>query len=678
MKRLIVFSAAVLAAAICATEAVARQLTPEEALAGVRSGGGGLRFRVPSLSDGGLKLAYTGVRDGVNCYYVFNGSETDGGGFLIVSADDLAPAVLGHVDSGEFDYDRAPEAMKWWLSQYETNITDAVRTGNPIRREAAEERPLISRLLSTQWGQSDPYNKECPMVSGKHSVTGCVATAMAQIMHCHRWPEVGTGSHSYRTSSGITLSADFGSTEYEWDKMANRYTVFSTTSQKNAVAKLMYHCGVSVNMDYGPSASGASSIYVGGALINYFGYDAGIRYEERAFYTDSEWEEMVYGELAAGRPVYYSGVTVKNEGHAFVCDGYSGNGFYHFNWGWEGVYDGDFLITGAGALNPEGTGTGGGTVGYGFTEGQGCLFGVEKARENSRPAIVLACPDGYSLPYNYGSVTRDETIYLVGGIFSYSALTVDVDMGMMFRSTSTGEEYYTRVTMASLNTAQGWGGLPFVADCVPVNGEYEVIPVYRAPYSADGWQRVRLPVGMRIPRITVTGNRPSLMLVGNTYVGSNGDNTTTADNVEVHFSLSSASKVTDGQIAGYVVNLNDNSILDYLMTNISMNAGETGEFVMRGDLSKSLTAGNEYGLVLMDYTTGEILSPDASNAIVFRVVEPSGISGTVVSANGQSAAKVDVYSMAGTLLRRGVPASEALSTLPAGIYVVGGKKVVKK
>ncbi|MDE5947928.1 MAG: hypothetical protein K2G86_03965, partial [Prevotella sp.] len=203
-------------------------------------------------------------------------------------------------------------------------------------------------------------------------------------------------------------------------------------------------------------------------------------------------------------------------------------------------------------------------------------------------------------------------------------------------------------------------------------------PVYRAPYSADGWQRVRLPVGMRIPRVTVTGDRPSLMLVGNTYVGSNGDNTTTADNVEVHFSLSSASKVTDGQIAGYVVNLNDNSILDYLMTNISMNAGETGEFVMRGDLSKSLTAGNEYGLVLMDYTTGEILSPDASNAIVFRVVEPSGISGTVVSANGQSAAKVDVYSMAGTLLRRGVPASEALSTLPAGIYVVGGKKVVKK
>lgn len=678
MKRLIVFSAAVLAAAICATESVARQLTPEEALAGVRSAGGSLRHKLPSLSGAGMKLAYTGAREGVNCYYVFNNSETDGGGFLIVSADDLAPAVLGHVDSGEFDYDRAPEAMKWWLSQFEANITDAVRTGTPIRREASEERPPIPHLLSTQWGQGSPYNQYCPTVSGSRSVTGCVATAMAQIMRYHRWPEVGTGSHSYRTPGGITLSADFGSTEYEWDKMLNKYTVFATSSQKNAVATLMYHCGVSVDMNYSPSASGASSINVGGALINYFGYDAGIRYEERAFYTDSEWEDMVYGELAAGRPVYYSGVTVKKEGHAFVCDGYSGDGFYHFNWGWDGVYDGDFLITGAGALNPEGTGTGGGTVGYGFTEGQGCIFGVEKAGENSKPAIVLGCPDGYSLPYNYGSVTRDATIYLVGGIYSYSALTVDVDMGMMFRSTSTGEEYYTRVTMATINPAHGWSGLPFMADCVPVNGEYEVIPVYRAPYSAEGWQRVRLPIGMTIPRITVTGDRPSLMLVGNTYVGSNGDNTTTADNVEVHFSLSSASKVTDGQIAGYVFDLNSNSILDYLMTNVSMEAGETGVFVMRGNLSGSLTAGNEYGLLLMDYNTGEVLSPDASNAIIFRVVEPSGISETMVPANGRSARKVDVYSMAGTLLRRGVPASEALSTLPAGIYVVGGKKVVKK
>ena len=325
MRRLIVFSAAVLAAFICVTEAVARQLTPEEALAGARAAGGSLRHKMPSLSAGAMKLAYTGARDGVNCYYVFNGRETDGGGFLIVSADDLAPAVLGHVDSGEFDYDRAPAAMRWWLSQFEANITDAVRTGTPIRREVSEERPLISQLLSTKWGQGDPYNKECPMVSGRRSVTGCVATAMAQIMRYHRWPEVGTGSHSYRMSNGATVSADFSSTEYDWDNMTDTYTMFSSNTRKNAVARLMYHCGVSVNMNYSPDASGASSFDVAGAFIKYFGYDPGIRYEERAFYTDSEWEDMVYRELAEGRPVLYSGVTVKNEGHAFVCDGYSGD-----------------------------------------------------------------------------------------------------------------------------------------------------------------------------------------------------------------------------------------------------------------------------------------------------------------------------------------------------------------
>ncbi len=677
MRRLIVFSAAVLAAFICVTEAVARQLTPEEALAGARTAGGSLRHKMPSLSAGAMKLAYTGARDGVNCYYVFNGRETDGGGFLIVSADDLAPAVLGHVDSGEFDYDRAPAAMRWWLSQFEANITDAVRTGTPIRREVSEERPLISQLLSTKWGQGDPYNKECPMVSGRRSVTGCVATAMAQIMRYHRWPEVGTGSHSYRMSNGATVSADFSSTEYDWDNMTDTYTMFSSNTRKNAVARLMYHCGVSVNMNYSPDASGASSFDVAGAFIKYFGYDPGIRYEERAFYTDSEWEDMVYRELAEGRPVLYSGVTVKNEGHAFVCDGYSGDGLYHFNWGWEGVYDGDFLITGAGALNPEGTGTGGGTVGYGFTEGQGCLFGVEKAGCNSQPAIVLAAPAGYTFTNNGRSVTRSTQMSINGGIYSYSALTADVELGMMFRNTATGDECYTGIGLVSLEPAYGVSSLSFTAECVTVNGEYEVIPVYRAATAYDNWQEVRIPADMTIPRVKVTGDRPALMLAGDTRVGSNGDNTTTADNVEIHFTLSAASAVSGTQILGAVFN-SYGSLLDYAMTSVSMNAGETREFVMSADMSANLSVGGEYVLMLQDYSSNSWLTPNYYCMTSFTVVEPSGISETVASAAGESARKVDVYSMAGTLLRRGVPASEALSTLPAGMYIVGGKKIVKR
>lgn len=677
MKRLIKFSAVVFAAIVCTADGMARQLTPAEALAGARASAGSMRHGMPSLADREMKLAYTGARDGINCYYVFDSQASERGGFVIVSADDLAPAVLGRVDEGEFDYDRAPAAMKWWLSLYETNITDAVRTGTPIRRQAAEERPLIGHLMTTKWSQSDPFNMYCPSVSGSRCVSGCAATAMAQVMRHHRWPEVGTGSHSYTTEThGISLSADFGSTTYNWDNMLDRYTPFSSRTAREAAGTLVYHCGVAIDMDYSPAGSGATSTSVARALVQYFGYDKGLHYEDRIYYTDSQWEDLIYGELAEGRPVYYSGATVKNEGHAFVCDGYSGDGLYHFNWGWGGSYDGDFLITGANALNPDGSGTGGGTVGYGFTEYQSCLFGVQKERGDSKTYIVMASPYGISLWNDGATVTRNSQLTFSGNIYSYSSMTVDVEFGMMFRNTSTGEICYTRSTVVQLRPLYGISGFQATPAGVTANGEYEVLPVYRAANSHDEWQQVRVKPGTTIPRVTVIGDRPTLMLAGETYVGANGDNTVTADNVEVRFTLSAASGVTNRKVVGLV---KENGLsVGTISTTVSMSAGETREFVMTGDLAGRLTVGKEYTLQLQDDATGALLTPDMYATSRFTVVEASGISETVVPAGGIGSGKVDVYSLAGTLLRSGVKAGEALETLPAGMYIVGGKKVVKK
>lgn len=677
MKRLIKFSAVVFAAIVCVADGMARQLTPAEALAGARASAGSMRHGMPSLTDREMKLAYTGVRDGINCYYVFDSHASERGGFVIVSADDLAPALLGRVDEGEFDYDSAPAAMKWWLSLYETNITDAVRTGTPIRRQAAEERPLIGHLMTTKWDQSDPFNMYCPSVSGSRCVSGCAATAMAQVMRHHRWPEVGTGSHSYTTETyGISLSADFGSTTYDWDNMLDSYTLSSPRAKRVAAGTLVYHCGVAIDMDYSPAGSGATSISVARALVQYFGYDKGLHYEDRIYYTDSQWEDLIYGELAEGRPVYYSGATVKNEGHAFVCDGYSGDGLYHFNWGWGGSYDGDFLITGANALNPEGSGTGGGTVGYGFTEYQSCLFGVQKERGDSKPYIVMASPYGISLRNNGATVTRNSQLTFSGNIYSYSSMAVDVEFGMMFRNTSTGEVRYSSSTVVQLKPLYGISGLQSTPAGVTANGEYEVLPVYRAANSHDEWQQVRVKPGTTIPRITVTGDRPTLMLAGETYVGANGDNTVTADNVEVHFTLSAASDVTNRKVVGLV---KENGLtVGTISTTVSMSAGETREFVMTGDLAGRLTVGKEYTLQLQDDVAGALLTPALYATSRFTVVEASGISETVVSDGGLGSGKVDVYSLAGTLLRSGVKAGEALETLPAGMYIVGGKKVVKK
>lgn len=679
MKRLIKFSAVVFAAIVCAADGMARQLTPAEALAGARASAGSMRHGMPSLAGSEMKLAYTGARDGINCYYVFDSHASERGGFVIVSADDLAPALLGRVDEGEFDYDSAPAAMKWWLSLYETNITDAVRTGTPIRRQTAEERPLIGHLMTTKWDQGDPFNMYCPSVSGSRCVSGCAATAMAQVMRHHRWPEVGTGSHSYTTEThGISLSADFGSTTYDWDNMLDRYTLLSPRVSKEAAGTLVYHCGVAIDMDYSPAGSGATSTSVARALVQYFGYDKGLHYEDRIYYTDSQWEDLIYGELAEGRPVYYSGATVKNEGHAFVCDGYSGDGLYHFNWGWGGSYDGDFLITGANALNPDGSGTGGGTVGYGFTEYQSCLFGVQKERGDSKTYIVMASPYGISLSSNGATVTRDSWLEFYGNIYSYSTTTVNVEFGVMFRNTSTGEVRYSSSTVRQLQPLYGISGLLFTPDGVTDNGEYEVTPVYRAARSHDEWQPVRIKAGTPVPRITVTGSRPTLMLADDIYVGDNGDNTVTADNVKVRFTLSASYREQNRKIVATVRDYDEGNTVGTISTTISMTAGETREFVMTGDMTGLLTVGKKYALRLRNESTGEPLTPSFYAEAIFTVVEPSGISEAVVSDGVLGSDRVDVYSLAGTLLRSGVKAGEALETLPAGMYIVGGKKVVKK
>ncbi len=212
----------------------------------------------------------------------------------------------------------------------------------------------------------------CPDTLGRKCATGCVATAMAQVMYHNRWPKKGTGSHSYHTNGGLNLYADFGSTTYKWDDMLPVYDGTASVAAENAVAELMYHCGVSLEMEYGPE-SGTPLYNVNKALKEHFGYG------ETAFYamdyfSMAEWEDSLYKELSENRPVPYAGGN-----HAFVCDGYDGNGYYHFNWGWGGRLDGYFLLTN---LNPEAQGIGSNSVG--FTEKQTFVKGIMKASDNHR------------------------------------------------------------------------------------------------------------------------------------------------------------------------------------------------------------------------------------------------------------------------------------------------------
>lgn len=277
-------------------------------------------------------------------YYVFNIG--DGNGFVIASGEDCAYEILGYADEGHYDADNIPEGMKSMLDFYTEQISygsESPQTAKPSSRPAY---PAVEAMLTTKWGQRDPYYLNCPIdpSTNQRCLTGCVATAIAQLMYYHR--ESST-REIVKDIPGYTLydrEIEVGSipkgSPIDWDNMLDTYDSNSTEVQKQAVANLMLYCGTSVKMEYGPSASGATNFYIIDAFINYFDYDDDTKLEERNDYTNAEWETMVYEELGKGHPLFYAGGN-----HAFVVDGHDGNGFVHINWGWNGTSNGHFRLT---------------------------------------------------------------------------------------------------------------------------------------------------------------------------------------------------------------------------------------------------------------------------------------------------------------------------------------------
>lgn len=359
------------------------------------------------------------------------------GGFVIVSADDVAKPILGYSQQGVFNPENIPTNAKSWLRNYCYEIQYAIDNNietseenreawNNLRNGAGltpRSTRTVSQLLTTYWNQRPYYNALCPYdeEEGELSVTGCVATAMAQLMKYWNWPLHGTGSHSYTSEDHPeygTMSADFENTTYDWDNMPNYLSEESSSTEINAVATLMYHCGVSVEMMYSAMGSGAYTITYDGqldfctenALRDFFGYSNDLHGEYRSFeyedengetqtfvaYTDSEWLAMLKEDLDALRPVLYTGAS-DDGAHAFIFDGYDENDLFHVNWGWAGHADGFFSMD---ALEPNPGGIGGG--GYQFNMEQTAIFGVMPAYTNlsATPGNITVNVDGDTIQFN--------------------------------------------------------------------------------------------------------------------------------------------------------------------------------------------------------------------------------------------------------------------------------------
>ncbi len=447
--------------------------------------------KAPSAHRQSLRQAYTAKgSDGKNCFYVFNNGNN--GGFVIVAADDMANEVLGYSDTGSFDYDALPDYARNWMEGYSDQIT-FIRSTPEYKTAGQPEGPgkTVKPLLGDiRWSQDAPYNNLCPSYGlNQRCATGCVATAMAQVMYYHKWPVQGKGSHSYQPAilGGATLTADFGNTKYDWDSMLPQYDSNSSDAAGQAVAQLMLHCGVSVDMVYSLS-SGASDVSVPAALFNYFDYDRAIAFRQRSNYDNTEWEKVIENELDNGRPVIALGRSSAG-GHCFVFDGYDENGLVHVNWGWAGMSNGYFRTT---ALNPAVQGIGGSDGGYNYS--QSIVRGIQEPQDGSVADIELVSSEGLVPSAMTIGNGAEFDIRLHGFVNNAGWQDADYEYGLLLCN---AEGDIAKAVSTGLTQQLPVGYMIEVPEFEGVTlgtlaeGSYRLYPACR-PNGADGpWTRIR-------------------------------------------------------------------------------------------------------------------------------------------------------------------------------------------
>lgn len=327
-------------------------------------------------------------------YYVFNAGQDQG--YVVVSGDDRTAPILGYANHGTFDVDKIPCNMAAWLEGYAEQIKyiqehpEANVTRGDVLTHAS-----VSPLISTQWGQGTPYNNLLPTYNGQKCVTGCGATAMAQIMNYHGAPSSCPDIPAYTTSThGIACPA-LPATTFNWSNMGSN----------DEVAKLMQYCAFALQADLDPGGTSAYDNMIVAALTGYFGYGSGVQEAYHSTYGEADWDMLIYNEIANSRPVILIGQSPTAGGHFFILHGYSvsaGVGYYTVNWGWDGFEDGNFLLS---AMDPK-------SIGAGFNDNQAVIVGISPSDVTPyqvTETVVLTTeyiklPDGdntYTIPPGY-------------------------------------------------------------------------------------------------------------------------------------------------------------------------------------------------------------------------------------------------------------------------------------
>jgi len=398
--------------------------------------------RYSGKADLSVLNSFSKSYNGITTYYVFN---YVGGGFVVVSADDAVIPVLAQSNEGYVDLVLTNPSTAYWFDSYSKEIAHIVAADLDNTETSAEwERIMdndidaptldVGPLILTNWDQGQWYNYYCPVAAGGPGGkcwAGCVATTMGVIMKYYSFPPQGVLSHSYVHPTYGQQSANFGATTYNFASMGTS----ATSGSYQAIATLLYHAGVSVDMDYQPDGSGAFSDDVPWAMTTYFNYDPStIAIAYKADYTATDWKNLLKSELDASRPLYYSG-SGPSGGHAWVCDGYrTSDDKFHMNWGWSGALNGYYAI---GALN---------TTNGTFNSSNAVVYGIVPGNPN----LIVRFPDlNLNNSVGYGP-TFDINCSVITG--TPNAVNLYIDDILVYNTTQTNFTYPWNTAASALGS----------------------------------------------------------------------------------------------------------------------------------------------------------------------------------------------------------------------------------
>lgn len=479
-----------LATAIVAGSAFSEVLSPEAALRRVSSTNTTTARHIKSLNTVTPELLTTFTADNQPAVYLFGRSND--GGYLVLSADDSTDAILGYCDSGSLDVANMPPAMTYLLQSYADQIAyarAAAEQGVQPKAHVSPEREAIHPMCSTRWGLNDPFNLKAP----NNYPAGCVAVALAQVLKYYEYPTKGTGTASYTWNNGTdasqTLSFDFDNTTFNWSRMLDSYdTDRVTTAQKNAVANLMYACGVTVSMNYKSGGSGAYAINVIKSSANYFKLDKSIRYYVRDYYGYDEWNDLIYDGLKNGGPVMLGGcinnILSSAYAHEYVCDGYSYDDMFHINWGWEGECDGYFRLN---ALESYSAGMNLSKYAYNYNQDAICY--IKPAEDNSQYFEQMYC-NGFSV--QQASANLGGSITLNGGAINYTSAPLSGTLGIKISDINGELVQYVGSSSSFSNVAltSNAGNYSVTLPTDLTDGQYTITPVFKG--SDNEWHKINV------------------------------------------------------------------------------------------------------------------------------------------------------------------------------------------